>query len=77
MLIRRIVSAFMKQPVERFEKTTFNHEDFYRDPNGLPNVKALQTDVNAAETLGVIKQRLDVSKYLDLSYMREAARRLQ
>jgi len=73
----KIVSAFMKQPVARFEKTTFNHEDFFRDPNGLPNVKALQTDVNAAETLGVIKQHLDVSKYLDLSYVREAAKRLQ
>lgn len=72
-----IVSKFMKQPVERFEKTTFNHEDFYRAPDGLPNVKALQTDINATETLGLIKQHLDVSKYLDLSYVQEADKRLR
>jgi len=72
----KIVSDFMKLPPEALEKTTFNHEDFYRDPKALPNMKALQANVDMAQTMGVVKQHIDVSKVTDLSYIEAAAKRL-
>lgn len=72
----KIVSDFMKLPPEALEKTTFNHEDFYRDPNGMPNMKALQANVDMAQAMGIVKQPIDVSKITDLSYVEAAAKRL-
>ncbi len=71
----KIVSGFMKQPPERMDKFTFNHNDFYRDPKGLPDLKALQANVDMAQKMGVLKTHLDVSKYLDLSYIEAADKR--
>jgi ABC-type nitrate/sulfonate/bicarbonate transport system substrate-binding protein len=73
----KIVSTFMHQPPERMDKFTFNHNDFYRDPNGRPDLKALQRNVDMAQTMGVLKSHLDVTKYVDLSYVEAAAKRLK
>ena len=73
----KIVSDFMKLPVEALEKTTFNHEDFYRDPKALPNMKALQANVDMTQTMGIVKEKIDVSKITDLSYIEAAAKRLE
>ncbi len=73
----KIVSDFMKLPPEVIDKFTFNHEDFYRDPKGLPNMKALQANVDMAQTMGVLKTHLDLAKYTDLSYVEAADKRLQ
>jgi len=73
----KIVSDFMKLPPEVMDQTTFNHEDFYRDPNATLNLTALQANVDMAEAMGVVKQHLDVSKYTDLTYIEAAAKRLQ
>ena len=67
----------MKLPPEVIDKFTFNHEDFYRDPKGLPNMKALQANVDMAQTMGVLKTHLDLAKYTDLSYVEAADKRLQ
>ncbi|HYL31742.1 MAG TPA: ABC transporter substrate-binding protein [Stellaceae bacterium] len=73
----KIVAAFTKRPPALFTGWLLTHKDQYRNPDGLPNVTALQRNLNTAQELGFIKTRLDASKYLDLSLVKEAAARLK
>jgi hypothetical protein len=45
--------------------------------NLMPDLKALQANVDATQALGFISIKLDVQKYTDLSLTREAAARLK
>jgi sulfonate transport system substrate-binding protein len=74
--VAKIASGFLKVPPERFG-WLFTKQDYYRDPNGLPDLAALQHNVDAAADLGVFKRGLIVSKYADLSIVKEAAARLK
>jgi NitT/TauT family transport system substrate-binding protein len=72
----QIASRVTKQPAERFS-WVFTKQDFYRDPNLLPNLKALQSNVNMTRELGFMKVDIDVPKFADLSFVEEAAKRLK
>jgi sulfonate transport system substrate-binding protein len=72
-----IASRISKQPADRFENWLFTHKDTFRDPNGRPNLEALQANVNVQKDLGFIKTGFDVRKYADLSLIDEAAKRLK
>ncbi|MFY9881905.1 MAG: ABC transporter substrate-binding protein [Pseudolabrys sp.] len=74
--VAKIASGFLKVPPERFG-WLFTKQDYYRDPNGLPDLASLQRNVDAAADLGVFKPGLIVSKYADLSIVKEAAARLK
>lgn len=71
-----IVSKVTKQPAERLGAYLYSKNDFYYDRNGLPNLDALQNNVNTLRGLDMIKSDLEVKKYVDLSFIREASRRL-
>jgi NitT/TauT family transport system substrate-binding protein len=72
----QILSDATKQPPERLD-WAFTKRDTYRDPNGLVNMQMLQNNVNDVKKLGFIKADLDVSKYADLSLVKEGAARLK
>jgi NitT/TauT family transport system substrate-binding protein len=72
----QIASRITKQPPERFS-WAFTKADFYRDPNMLPDLAALQSNVNTTRDLGFVKIDIDVQKFADLSLAQEAARRLK
>jgi ABC-type nitrate/sulfonate/bicarbonate transport system substrate-binding protein len=74
--VMKIASKIAKQPPERFS-WLFTKEDYYRSPDMLPNLDALQSNIDATYTLGLIKAPLDVRKYSDLSLAQEAAKRLK
>ena len=74
--VMQIASRVTKQPADRFS-WVFTKQDFYRDPNLLPNLKALQSNVNMTRELGFVKIDLDVPKFADLSFVEEAAKRLK
>ena len=74
--VAQIASKILKVPPERFG-WLFTKKDYYRDPNGLPDLKALQNNVNTAAELGFLKPGLDVMKHADLSIVKEAAARLK
>ncbi|HSR78301.1 MAG TPA: ABC transporter substrate-binding protein [Xanthobacteraceae bacterium] len=74
--VMQIASRVTKQPAERFS-WVFTKQDFYRDPNLLPNLKALQSNVNLTRELGFVKVDIDVPKFADLSFVEEAAKRLK
>ena len=72
-----IVSQFTKIPASTFKGWLFSKEDFYRDPNALVDIQALQRNVEAAAKLGVITRPIMAKNYEDLSLAREAAARIK
>ena len=73
----KIMADFTKQPPERFAGWLFTKQDQFRNPGGLPNMAALQRNLDTAQQLGFLKDKLDASKYIDLSLVKEAAQRLK
>lgn len=71
-----IAARVTKQPVERFG-WLFTNADYYRNPDMIPDLKALQSNVNITKELGFVKDDIDVSKYADLSIVEEALKRLK
>jgi NitT/TauT family transport system substrate-binding protein len=74
--VQQIASKVTKAPPERFG-WLFTKQDYYRNPNMLPNLDALQSNINTTKELGFIKAPLDVKKYTDLSLVQEAAKRVK
>jgi sulfonate transport system substrate-binding protein len=72
-----IAAAFSKRPPQMFADWLFTRKDYYRDRDGLPDVAGLQRDIDIQQELGFIKTKIDASKYVDLSIVREAAARLK
>ena len=75
--VLKIVTAFTKTPPSLWQGWAFTSKDSYRDPNGKPNLDALQSNIDAAHELGFIPAALDPHKYADLSLVAEAASRLK
>jgi sulfonate transport system substrate-binding protein len=72
----QIASKLTKIPPERFP-WLFTDKDYARNGNLMPDLKALQANVDATRELGFIRAPLDVQKYTDLSLIQEAAARLK
>jgi NitT/TauT family transport system substrate-binding protein len=55
----------------------FTHDDFYRSPDLVPNLRAAQAEIDDSVKLGILPKeiRLDPA-YVDLSLVEEAGRRL-
>jgi len=71
----RILSNFTKQPPAAYEDWLFTKQDYYRNPDVIPNVKALQNNLNVQKELGLLNISIDVNKYADLSLVEDAAKR--
>jgi NitT/TauT family transport system substrate-binding protein len=74
--VTEIAGKMMKAPPERFD-WLFTKKDYYRNPDMLPDLKALQANIDLTHQLGFIKAPMDVTKYADLSLVQEAAKRLK
>jgi sulfonate transport system substrate-binding protein len=72
----KITAAFTKRPAQIYEGFAFTNKDFYRSPTATPDIKALQRNIDLMQDLGVIKQKVDVSPHVDLSYLNAAKQRL-
>ena len=71
-----IAAKLTKQPASHFG-WLFTKQDYYRNPNMMPNLDALQRNVDVTRQLGFVKTSLDVKAHSDLSLIEEAAKRLQ
>src|SRR6202790_5154583 len=74
--VMELCARITKQPAERFA-WVYTTKDNYRDPNMLPDLAALQRNVDLTRDLGFIKSSFDVNKFADLSLVQEAAKRLR
>jgi sulfonate transport system substrate-binding protein len=71
----QILGDLVKRPPAIFD-WAFTHRDVYHDPNLMPNLAALQKNVDMTHDLGFTKATFDVKQYSDLSIVEEAAKRL-
>jgi NitT/TauT family transport system substrate-binding protein len=71
-----IVSKFINVPPERLG-WIFTKRDFYRDPNGAPDLVSIQRSVDMLKEFNFLKEPLDVKKYADLSLIEDAAKRIR
>jgi ABC-type nitrate/sulfonate/bicarbonate transport system substrate-binding protein len=74
--VAEIAAKVTKQPAERFG-WVFTEKDYYRDPNMLPSLDALQRNLDMTTDLGFVKGKVDVAQHTDLSIVKEAAGRLK
>ncbi len=74
--VMEICARLTKAPAERFT-WAYSDKDYFRDPNLLPNIAALQRNVDLTRDLGFIKASLEVAKFSDLSLAQDAAKRLK
>jgi NitT/TauT family transport system substrate-binding protein len=70
-----IVARINKAPPARMQ-WAFTSRDQYRDPNGIPNLLALQSNLQLQKQVGLLNIDIDAKKYSDLSVVEEAAKRL-
>ncbi|MGB6795343.1 MAG: ABC transporter substrate-binding protein [Xanthobacteraceae bacterium] len=71
-----IGAKLLKVPPERLG-WLFTKQDYYRDPNGKPDLEALKKNVDITKELGFFSGSVDLAKHTDLSIVEEAAKRLQ
>lgn len=64
-----VAARFMKRPVEDLRPYAFQKGDFYHHPEGLPDVDALQKNLDLLKSFGQITERIEVNKYVDLSFI--------
>src|SRR5215510_5772606 len=74
--VAEIAAKVTKQPAERFG-WLFTEKDYYRDANMLPNLEALQRNLDMTTELGFVNGRVDAAQHMDLSIVKEAAARLK
>jgi sulfonate transport system substrate-binding protein len=74
--VMQIAGRLTKLPPQAFD-WVFTNRDCYHDPDMLPNLDALQKNVDMTRDLGFIRAGFDVRKQSDLSMVQEAAKRLK
>jgi ABC-type nitrate/sulfonate/bicarbonate transport system substrate-binding protein len=72
-----IIADFTHLPAARFDGWFLTHKDQYRDPDGLPNLTALQHNLDTQHELGFLKATVAADDYVDLSLIKEAGQRLR
>ncbi len=74
--VMEICARITKRPAEQFD-WVFTNKDNYRSPDMMPDLTALQRNVDLMKELGFVQTGLDVKKHADLSVVQEAAKRLK
>jgi sulfonate transport system substrate-binding protein len=74
--VMEIAARVTKRTPESFD-WLFTNRDCYHDPGMLPNLDALQRNVDLTHDLGFVPSTFDVKTYADLSLVQEAAKRLK
>src|SRR6202171_2976809 len=73
----QIAAKVTKLKPELFADWLLTGQAHYRSPDLLPDLAALQSNIDVQRDLGFLKGPIDVQKYADLSIVREAAQRLK
>lgn len=72
-----LLAEVSKSKPELYQSWAFTKQDYYRDPAALPDLAALQKNIDLQHELGFLRAPVDVNKYADLSIAQEAAKRLE
>lgn len=71
-----ITGKFVKRKPAIYKAFAFTKRDYYRSPTATPNIAAVQRNIDLVYDLGVIKKKIKVAPYVDLSALNEAKKRL-
>ena len=71
-----IVAAYNKNSPAAYDHWLFTKDDIYRDPDNMPPLKALQSNLQTQKAAGFLKIDIDVTKFADTSMVEEAAKRV-
>jgi NitT/TauT family transport system substrate-binding protein len=71
--VLQVVGELNNQPASKFAPwALLKGKDYYHDPDGLVNVKALQSNVDELAKLGEVKATFDVRPHIDNSLVEDA-----
>ncbi len=70
-----LAATKLKQPKDQVSML-WTANDSYRDPKGMPDLAALQRNIDTQREIGLIEQPIKVTDFADLSIVNEAAARL-
>ena len=72
-----LVAKMSGQKAENLDSWLFiKGKDNYRDLNCIPNIDAIQKNIEVEKTLGLVKDVIEVKKYSDLTIVQDALKRL-
>lgn len=72
-----LASTASKIPAAALDPWLFTRKDYYRPATGELDVASLQSNIDVTRELGFLKEHVDVKKYVDMSYVREAVKRMK
>jgi sulfonate transport system substrate-binding protein len=73
----KLVTGLTKEPAEHYDSWLFTKHDYYRDPSDLPDLAALQRNIDALSELKLLPAKIDIAAHSDLSLVKEAAARVK
>jgi sulfonate transport system substrate-binding protein len=73
----KVVAEFTKVPPEQYAGWVFGSQDYYRDPNAIVDIEALQKNIDVQHELGFLREPLNVKGYVDMSLVEEAGKRMK
>jgi NitT/TauT family transport system substrate-binding protein len=73
----KTASRVSKLPEAAFSSWIYTNKDLYRDPDMLPDVAALQRSIDVQQSLGLLKSKMDIKKYVDLTVTEDAVKRMK
>jgi sulfonate transport system substrate-binding protein len=77
----KIAAEITKSPPDRWNSWLFKKDgqagDYYRNPEGKPDIASLQKSIDMQVDIGFVKQKIDIKNFVDLSLVEEAGKRLK
>ncbi|HEX3538443.1 MAG TPA: ABC transporter substrate-binding protein [Stellaceae bacterium] len=71
-----LLAQVTKREPSFYDAWAFTKQDYFRDPAALPDLDALQSNIDLQQSLGFLRAKVDVKKQADLDIAKEAAQRL-
>jgi sulfonate transport system substrate-binding protein len=72
----KLVSGVTKRPPASYQSWLLTNRDWFRDPNGMPNVDMIQRNIDASVKAKTLDAGLSVKDYVDTSFLQEARKRV-
>jgi NitT/TauT family transport system substrate-binding protein len=71
----QIVASVTKRPAQTLESFLFTEKDEYHDPNAMPDLDAVTSNIRAQHEVALAKADLNAHDYADLSLLQAAIAR--
>jgi NitT/TauT family transport system substrate-binding protein len=64
-----VMAEFAKSPIELVDSYFLTNRDYFRDPTACVAAKNLQAPIDAMVQEGLLPERVDMSKFIDMSFL--------